>query len=141
MMIRATLTFSLVTTKHSISVQLAVILFFFSHLNKLSRSKASGLDNISARLIRECADLISVSLSDLFNKSLTSGIFPGDWKCARVTPLLKKRERSDLNNYRLISVIPVIAKVFERIVYDQLYSFLTKKGVISKHCIQLLLLY
>ena len=87
-MIRATLTFSLVTTKHSISVQLAVILFF-SHLNKLSRSKASGLDNTSARLIRECVDLISVSLSDLFNKSLTSGMFPDDWKCARVTPLFK----------------------------------------------------
>ena len=50
----------------------------FSHLNKLSRSKATGLDNISARLIREYADLISVSLSDLFNKSLASGIFPDD---------------------------------------------------------------
>lgn len=104
----------------------------FSHLNKLSRSKATGLDNISARLIPECADLISVSLSDLFNKSLTSGIFPDDWKCARVTPLFKQGERSDLNNYRPISVIPVIAKVFERIVYDQLYSFLTKEDVISK---------
>jgi len=56
----------------------------FSHLNKLSRSKATCLDNISARLIRECADLISVCLSDLFNKSLTSGIFPDDWKRARV---------------------------------------------------------
>ena len=70
--------------------------------------------------------------SDLFYQSLTSGIFPDDWKCARVTPLFKQGERSDLNNYRPISVIPVIAKVFERIVYDQLYSFLTKEDVISK---------
>lgn len=63
---------------------------------------------------------------------LTSGIFPDDRKCARVTPLFKQGERSDLNNYRPISVIPVIAKVFESIVYDQLYSFLTKEDVISK---------
>lgn len=62
----------------------------FSHLNKLCRSKATGLDNISAKIVRECADLISVSLCDLFNKSLVSGIFPDDWKCARVTPLFKE---------------------------------------------------
>ena len=68
----------------------------FSHLNKLCRSKATGLNNISAKIIRECADLISVSLCDLFNKSLLSGIFPDDWKCARVTPLFKQGETSDL---------------------------------------------
>ena len=70
----------------------------FSHLNNLCRSKATGIDNISAKIIRECADLISVSLCDLFNKSLLSGIFPNDWKCARVTPLFKQGEASDLNN-------------------------------------------
>ena len=46
--------------------------------------------------------------------------------------MFKQGERSDLNNYRPISVILVIAKVFERIVYDQLYSFLAKEDVISK---------
>ena len=85
----------------------------FSHLNKLCTSKATGLDNIFT-------DLISVSLCDLFNKSLFSGIFPDHWKCARVTPSFKQREASDLNNYRPISVISVIAKVFERIVYDHI---------------------
>ena len=50
--------------------------FVISHLNKLCRSKAIGLDNISAKIIRKCSDLISVSLCDLFNKSLVSGIFP-----------------------------------------------------------------
>ena len=86
--------------------------------------KATGLDNISAKIMRECADLISVSLCDLFDKSLLSGIFPDDWKRARVTPLFKKGEASDLNNYPPISVILVKAKIFERIVYDQLYIFL-----------------
>ena len=77
--------------------------------------------------MRECADLISVSLCDLFKKSLLSGIFPDDWKCARVTPLFKQSEASDLNNYRPISVISIIAKVFERIVYDQCIIFWAMK--------------
>ena len=104
-----------------------------SHLNKLCRSKETGLDNISAKIMRECAYLISVSLCDLFNKSLLFGIFPDDWKCAGVTPLLKQGEASYLHNYRPISVISVIAKVFERIVYDQLYIFLSNEDIIPTH--------
>ena len=98
----------------------------------MSKTKATGLDIISARLIRECTDIISGRLCDLFNKSLISGIFPDDWKCARVTPLFKQGESFDLNNYRPISVISVVAKVFERIVYDQLYNFLNSEEIISK---------
>ena len=102
----------------------------FSLLNKLSKSKATGLDNISAKLSRECADLISITLCNIFNNSLSSGLFPDDWKCARVTPLFKQGERTDVNNYRPISVISIIAKVFERIVFDQLYSFLANEEII-----------
>ena len=68
----------------------------------------------------------------LFNKSQMSGIFPDDWKCARVTPLFKQGESSDLNNYRPISVISVVAKVFGRIVYDQLYNLFNSEEIISK---------
>ena len=65
-------------------------------------------------------------------KSLMSGIFPDDWKCARVTTLLHVSRASYLNNYRPISVISVVAKAFERIVYDQLYNFLNSEKSISK---------
>jgi len=50
------------------------------------------------------------------------------WK---VIPLFKQGERSDLNNYRPISIVPVVAKVFERNIYDQLYSYLTENNLIS----------
>ena len=97
----------------------------------MSKTKAIGLDNISARLIRECLNIISGPLCDLFNKSQIFGIFPDNWKCARVTPSFKQGESSDLNKDRPISVISVVAKVFERIVYDQLYNFLNSEEIIS----------
>ena len=59
----------------------------FSLLNKRSKSKASGLKKICARLICECVNLICISICKVFNCSLTTGIFRDDWKCAKVTPL------------------------------------------------------
>ena len=64
---------------------------------------------------------------------MLSDIFHDDWKCATVTPLFKQGEASDLNNYRPISVISVIATVFERIVYEQLYNSLSNEDIISTH--------
>ena len=104
-----------------------------SLLNKLNKSKATGLDMISARLIRECADLICMPFCNIFNQSIGQGIFPDDWKCARVAPLFKVGDRSDVNNYRPISVISVVAKVFERIVFDQLYAYLEEHSIICKY--------
>ena len=104
-----------------------------SLLNKLNKSKATGLDMISARLIRECADLICIPICNIFNQSISQGIFPDDWKCARVTPLFKVGDRNDVNNYRPISVISVVAKMFERIIYDQLYAYLEEHSIICKY--------
>ena len=69
----------------------------FSLLNELNKSRATGLDKISARLIRKCADLICIPICDIFNQSISLGIFPDDWKCARVTLLFKQGHREDLN--------------------------------------------
>ena len=59
----------------------------FALLSKLCKSKTTGLDNISAKLLRECPDLLVESLTRIFNQSLRTGIFPAEWKSARVTPL------------------------------------------------------
>ena len=93
----------------------------FSQQNKikLSKSKETGLDKISAKLIHECADLICISICQIFNCSLTTGIFPDNWKCVKVTSLFKQGSSSDMNSYRPISVISVVAKVFEIITYNQ----------------------
>jgi len=102
-------------------------------MNKLNKSKATGLDRISARLIRECADLICVPVCHIFNQSISQGKLPEDWKSARVASLFKQGDRDDVNNYGPISVIPVVVKVFERIVYEQLYAYLEEHDILCKH--------
>ena len=102
-------------------------------MNKLNKSKATGQDRIFARLIRECADLICVPICGIFNQSISQDKLPEDWKSARVTPLYKQGDRDDVNNYRPIWVIPVVVKVFERIVYEQLYAYLEEHDILSKH--------
>ena len=77
------------------------------------------------------ASIITPSLTAIFTKSIITGIYPTEWKMARVTPVFKKGEKSDLNNYHPISVIPVVSKVFEKTVYDQLYQYLNDNQLLS----------
>ena len=69
----------------------------------------------------------------IFNCSLTSGIFPDDLKCAKVTHLFKQGKLNDVNDYRPISVISVVAKVFEQITYNQLDAYLSENNLISQY--------
>ena len=101
-------------------------------LSKLTITKASGYDHISARLLKDAASEISHPLSVIFNKSLDSGIFPDKWKIAKITPIHKSDAKNDPNNYRPISVLPIVAKVFEKIAFDQLYAYLTENNILTK---------
>ena len=71
--------------------------------------------------ILDCADLIAPHFSIIFNSSLANGIFPDDWKSAMHSPLFKHGQRNDVGNYRPISGMSKIGKVFERNFYNQLF--------------------
>ena len=93
----------------------------------ISNSKSTGCDKIPAKILKYSAFVISPSLTNLFNSSIGMGIFPSEWKIARVVPLHKKGSRSVLDNYigQYISILPVISKIFEKILYEQLYEYFT----------------
>ena len=93
--------------------------------------KATGLDKIPCKLLKIAADIVASSLTSIFNQSISVGIFPIDWKLARVSPVFKKGKKSDLNNYRPISVIPIVAKIFEQIIYNQLYKYLNDNSLLT----------
>ena len=96
-----------------------------------SASKSCELDPIPSKLLIECLDSIIPSLTDLFNSSLASGIFPQCLKSALVTPILKKRclDHNDLNNYRPVSNLCFIAKILEKLVLSQVSSYLNSHNL------------
>ena len=85
-------------------------------LRSLYVSKASGLDGISARLLKETAEQIALSLTLLYNQSLETGEFPGAWKLAHIVPIYKKGNKDHIENYRPISLLNIMLKVLERCV-------------------------
>ena len=92
-------------------------------LQDLVVSKACGPDGLSARILRECANELAVPLCKIFRMSLRKGIFPEQWAEANIVPIFKKGSRRDPANYRSISLLPLCAKIFEKIVSDQLYQY------------------
>ena len=70
-------------------------------------------------MLKDTADIIAPSLTDIFNFSATTKVFPDDLKVGKVAPAFKSGDRNNLNNYRPILVLPTVARVFEKILYGQ----------------------
>ena len=104
----------------------------FQVLSSMSPNKASGLDKLPVKLVKIAAPYITKSLTAIFNRSISTGIFPCDWKVAKVTPIHKDGDKSDIDNYRPISVISIIAKIMEKLVHiSQLYSYLERFDILT----------
>ena len=101
-------------------------------LEGLSPAKATGIDNISGKILKVAALAISSSLRYIFNHAFISCCFPDDWKVARVLPLHKKGPRNLPDNYRPISILPAISKITERILYNQLHSYLSANDILCE---------
>ncbi len=93
------------------------------HLS-MPENKAVGLDILPGRLLRAAAPVIAHPLAYIFNLSLQSGIFINDWKYATVIPLFKSGPAMERNNYRPISILPILSKVLERFVHTSFTVFL-----------------
>lgn len=82
-------------------------------INNLNTNTSSGVDHINAKMIKCIKHQIIGQLSACINHCLEEGNFPTNLKTAKVTPIYKSGIRSDPNNYRPISVLPVISKIFD----------------------------
>ena len=118
-------------------------------LKNLLSSKAAQDTDIPTKVIKANIDIFTPILLDEFNKSLALGIFPSSMKLANITPVFKKDDRTDKCNYRPISILPNLSKVFEKCIYNQLSTFFEKvlskyqcgfrKGFSAQHCLLKLL--
>ena len=88
-------------------------------LMRLKPNKCTGLDKIPAKVLRLSADIIAPSLTYIFNISLDTGIYVDEWKRAQVIPIYKSEDRRKCENYRPISILPIVSKVFERVDCEQ----------------------
>ena len=119
--------------KHENEFELLIVseLVVSKLVEKLSTRKANGLDNIPACLLKASAPTTISSLTYIINLVIHTGTVPHDWKRARVTPIHKEDCKMDPNNYRPISVLSVVAKLFEKVIFDQTYEFLCNNNLLS----------
>lgn len=106
-------------------------LFVEKQLKLLKRKSAAGWDDLPPGIMIDCAKAISGPLAHIINLSLTTGTVPSDWKVAKVTPIHKGGSKEDFNNFRPISVLPVLSKILEKAVHHQLIEYV--ENLLSKH--------
>ena len=100
-------------------------------IRNLDPNKAHGHDMISIRMVKLCDASLCKPLELIFKSCLESGKFPLEWKKANVVPAHKKGDKQLLKNYRPISLLPIDGKIFERILYNNMFEFFTKNHLIS----------
>lgn len=102
-------------------------------INNLKTKNSSGLDQIPITLIKKCCHSIKSPLTYIFNICLSEGTFPDRLKWAKILPIHKKGDATNMNNYRPIAILSSFSKILEKIIANQLVSFLGKYNIISQN--------
>ena len=99
--------------------------------HNLKAKKASGYDDISNRLLKNIPEIALLSLVDIFNACLKIGYFPDEWKIGKIIPIPKPgKDHSLAGSFRPITLLPVIGKVFEKVILSRLLEFELEKPVL-----------
>lgn len=101
-------------------------------IDNLNINTSTGIDGISTKVIKCISPMLVEDLTKCINKCIEEGSFPDTLKLATVTAIHKAGSKTDPNNYRPISVLPVISKIFEKILYNRLETYLNEIDFLSK---------
>ena len=96
----------------------------YQTLIKLDTTKAVGCDKIPPRLLKYCATSLTEPITHLLSTSISTCTIPDEWKVHQITPVFKKGDKTNVVNYRPISLLCIISKVLESIVYDKVAPFI-----------------
>jgi len=100
-------------------------------IKNLKDNCATGFDDVSSAVIKQCGDVLLQPLLKLANSMLRDGNFPSLLKTARVVVVYKGGSKNDFGNYRPISVLSVFSKIFESLLYKPLYDFIETNGILT----------
>ena len=98
-------------------------------INNLENKSSTGCDGISNKLLKYIKDVITKSLTLIINEMIVTGIYPKAFKTSKVSPIFKKGDNTLL---RPISLLPTISKIFERIIYNQLFKYFSDSNLLAK---------
>ena len=100
---------------------------------QFKNSKSPGYDDLPITLLKDGMEQISPVLTCVLNKCIVQAVFPSSEKIAKITPIHKSESKSLLDNYRPISVLPVLSKVFKCLIHKKLSEYLETNNLLSKH--------
>ena len=102
-------------------------------ISDLKNSNSTGYDDYNTKFIKLSAPLLAPALEKIFNLSLKTGVYPDSLKIAKVIPIFKNGSKSSVNNYRPISILSPINKIFEKIIYSRLIKYIDKFNLLYKY--------
>ena len=102
-------------------------------IRNLKVHKAHGHDDTSIRMIKICNKSILKPLILLFENSIKSSYYPDIWKKSNIIPVHKKNDKQLVNNYRPISLLPIFGKIFEKIIFNRIYNFLSEENLLNNN--------
>ena len=106
--------------------------YVMKQIQELKSKSSFGHDGLSSILLKRIAPKIKYVLTTIINQSLMSGIFPGSLKVAKISPIFKKEDPHLTDNYRPISLLPVLSKIFEKVAFKQVYDYFNDNDLLYK---------
>ena len=104
-----------------------------SLIRNLNPNKATDSDGMSGQMLLLCDNSVVLSLRVIFQNILVASTYSDTWKLANVTPIYKKGDKQLIKNYRPISLLPICGKMFEKIIFNNLYNYFTVNNLKTKN--------
>ena len=102
-------------------------------IRSMKNTSSAGHDEFSSKFIKLSLPILVPALEKIFNLALNSGVYPDELKIAKVIPIFKKGSPNSINNYRPISILSSINKIFEKILYSRLISYIDQFKLLYKY--------
>ena len=101
-------------------------------IKSLKNTNSTGYDNFSTKFIKLSSSILAPALAKIINLAIDTGVYPSNLKIAKVIPIFKKGDKTLINNYRPISILSPINKIFEKILYARLIKYINKSNILYK---------